>query len=450
MNEMEIRTGETAVRAEEVYHQMSLDEWLESKNRIRKMIHMAKTSFVVIGYELRKIEETKAYEMDGYASLTEFAEAEYDFAPSMTSRLIAVNKAFSEGGYSDVLIDEAEGFSFSKLVEMKDLEPGDLTLIHPDATREEIRELKRFNKAARAEETAENPRETEFGMNPPEEAEAAAGAPENPAEAPPASPHAEWIGAFFKKYPEIAEELKETGFADGNRETLIDRVIPSGNRTFVWKTMFVSMFTDAIRIKKMGRGNFEMPWAEFFDTAEEVIRNMPQNTEEDTHELQLGHKDAGGNGTKGKTDRGNAPETPEGPGDRGEGTEGGAGDAGEDGGADDGGSAEAIREEPNGGGTDAGEAVRGEPGGEKEAPEGIAPAQKEEPERVTGIVEAAAGNLDEPDRTRRIDGLAAAADQFAETLSARIGSGDYAKARLILPQFDTVLEKLIAELGGES
>lgn len=69
---------------------------------------------------------------------------------------------------------------------------------------------------------------------------------------------------------------------------------------------------------------------------------------------------------------------------------------------------------------------------------------------MTGIVEAAAGNLDEPDRTRRIDGLAAAADQFAETLSARIGSGDYAKARLILPQLDTVLEKLIAELGGES
>ena len=441
MNEMEIRTGDTAVRAEEAYHQMSLDEWLESKNRIRKMIRMAKTSFVVIGYELRKIEETKAYEMDGYASLAEFAEAEYDFAPSMTSRLIAVNKAFSEGGYSDVLIDEAEGFSFSKLVEMKDLEPGDLTLIHPDATREEIRELKRFNKAARAEETAENPRETEFGLNPPEEAEAAAGAPENPAEAPPASPHAEWIGAFFKKYPEIAEELKETGFADGNRETLIDRVIPSGNRTFVWKTMFVSMFTDAIRIKKMGRGNIEMPWAEFFDTAEEVIRNMPENTEEDTHELQLGSKDTGGNGTEGETNRGNAPETPEGPGDRGREIEEST---------DEGGSAEAIREEPNGGGADAGETVRGEPEGEKEAPEGIAPAQKEEPERVTGIVEAAAGDPDEPDRTRRIDGLAAAADQFAETLSTRIGSGDYAKARLILPQLDTVLEKLIAELGGES
>ena len=45
---------------EELYHQMTLMEWVSSKNRIRKMIRQAKASFVVIGYELRKIEESRA------------------------------------------------------------------------------------------------------------------------------------------------------------------------------------------------------------------------------------------------------------------------------------------------------------------------------------------------------------------------------------------------------
>ena len=162
MNEMAVRGSGT----EAAFHQMSLDEWLESKNRIRKMIHTAKTAFVVIGYELRKIEESKAYELDGYSSLAEFAEAEFGFGKTMTSRLIAVNRAFSEGGYSDILVAEAEDFSFSQLVEMKDLSAEDLSLIRPETPREAIRDLKRFN--AEAEEIQESAEETPFSMNPPE------------------------------------------------------------------------------------------------------------------------------------------------------------------------------------------------------------------------------------------------------------------------------------------
>ena len=61
----------------ELYHQMTLDEWVASKKRIREMIRTAKTAFIVIGYELRKIDEAEAYKMDGYTSLADFAKGEY-------------------------------------------------------------------------------------------------------------------------------------------------------------------------------------------------------------------------------------------------------------------------------------------------------------------------------------------------------------------------------------
>lgn len=132
----------------ELYHQMTLDEWVASKKRIREMIRTAKTAFIVIGYELRKIDEAEAYKMDGYTSLADFAKGEYGFEKTMTSRLVEVNKAFSEGGYSDILIEDAEGFSFTKLVEMKDLEREDLQVVRPETKREDIRDLKAFEKSA--------------------------------------------------------------------------------------------------------------------------------------------------------------------------------------------------------------------------------------------------------------------------------------------------------------
>lgn len=204
----------------ELYHQMTLDEWAASKNRIREMIRKAKTAFIVIGYELRKIEEAEAYRLDGYDSLADFAKTEYGFEKTMTSRLIEVNKAFSEGGFSDILIEDAEGFTFTKLVEMKDIPREDLQLLRPDTKRDDIRELKRFE--------SEQPEE---------------GAPEGVDEL---------LVEFFRKEKEALNSIFEgieTGTLQGEEE-IAEIISPTGNKAFrkgMWMAFF---YADSVKLKK--------------------------------------------------------------------------------------------------------------------------------------------------------------------------------------------------------
>lgn len=452
----------------ELYHQMTLMEWVKSKDRIRKMIRQAKASFVVIGYELRKIEESRAYEMDGYESLAEFAKEEFDFKPDMTSRLIAVNRAFSEGGYSDILVESAEGFSFSKLVEMKDLEPEDLELIRPQTPREAIRELKRFNASGEA-----------FGMNPPEGTEEAAGQigekPEgNPertarnaeqeaekaeqeAEKPkpaedsteqaeehpeveegdlkaaavdgkePVSPHAGWIKAFFEKYPETAKDLKETDFSTDRQEEMIDRMVPSGDRTFIHKTVFALLSTGGIRIKQLGKGNSEMSWEEFFDIAEQIIRNMAEKEEESGNE-------------RGSDTKGDGSGVPENTGKHHERDKSGVREGRN--GLKSGKKRENTEAEPHSGPCSGGQTEGGEPGGETEDAEGIAPAQIEEAEPVKGTVETA----EETERADKTESLKADATRLSGELAGMIGTGDYIRAKAVLLQLGAVINKLLESI----
>ena len=434
---------------EELYHQMTLMEWVSSKNRIRKMIRQAKASFVVIGYELRKIEESRAYEMDGYESLAEFAEAEFDFKPDMTSRLIAVNKAFSEGGYSDILVDSAEGFSFSKLVEMKDLEPEDLELIRPQTPREAIRELKRFNASGEAPDMNPPEKETEQTNGNAEQAAANAeqetGNPEQKADNPEAaaddpeaaavdipqeaaSPHAGWIKAFFEKYPETAFDLRNTDFSGDRREEMIDRIVPSGDRTFIHKTVFALLSTSGIRIKQLGKGNSDMSWEEFFAIAEPIVRNMPEK-EEKTGDGN--GPDAGGTGSEVPKNTGKHPER------------GKRDDQEENGGAKSQKSRQNTDAEPTSGPRPGEQTDGGEPQGEKGNAEGIAPAQKEEAEHVSGTVETP----EETDRTEKTEGLKEEISRMAGELAEKIMAGDYIRARASLLQLGVAIDELLAEMN---
>ena len=215
----------------ELYHQMTLDEWVASKKRIREMIRTAKTAFIVIGYELRKIDEAEAYKMDGYTSLADFAKGEYGFEKTMTSRLVEVNKAFSEGGYSDILIEDAEGFSFTKLVEMKDLEREDLQVVRPETKREDIRDLKAFEKSA-----------------------------------PEAGGTDELIIEFFKKRKEQLNEIFGR-FGDGllSKETELAEIIsPTGNVAFrkgMWMAFF---YADGITLKDRAGGVVKWTYENLF------------------------------------------------------------------------------------------------------------------------------------------------------------------------------------------
>mgnify|MGYP006897799547 CR=1 FL=1 len=132
------------------YVQMTLNDWLDMKEQLKKELLGVQASFVRIGYTLRKIKDEKLYERDGYTSIAEFAKTEYGLNPSTVSRFMNINKRYSVDGYSDKLRPEFANLGSSKLTEMLALQESDMEMINPNTSRESIRELKDFNKTTPA------------------------------------------------------------------------------------------------------------------------------------------------------------------------------------------------------------------------------------------------------------------------------------------------------------
>lgn len=127
----------------EEYTQITLDEWLQWKEDIRRKLEETADNFVYIGYRLKQIRDSGMY--DGAADIFEFAEKEYGLGKSTVSRFIAINEKYSKDGNSIELKEEFRGFSSSKLAEMLTLPDNEIQLITEKTTIREIRELKSFN-----------------------------------------------------------------------------------------------------------------------------------------------------------------------------------------------------------------------------------------------------------------------------------------------------------------
>lgn len=106
------------------------------------------TSIVEIGYVLRKADDAELFRQKGYSSIFEFAKQEYGWDKAQTSRFMAINREYSEGGYSTVLKAQYEGYGQAKLSEMLLLPEQIREELHPDMKRDEIREIKREYQAA--------------------------------------------------------------------------------------------------------------------------------------------------------------------------------------------------------------------------------------------------------------------------------------------------------------
>ena len=106
------------------------------------------TSIVEIGYVLRKADDAELFRQKGYSSIFEFAKQEYGWDKAQTSRFMAINREYSEGGYSTVLKAQYEGYGQAKLSEMLMLPEQIREELHPDMKRDEIREIKNEYKAA--------------------------------------------------------------------------------------------------------------------------------------------------------------------------------------------------------------------------------------------------------------------------------------------------------------
>ena len=224
------------------YKQITLTEWLDIKKKLKEGISSArdkinglKKDFVKIGYLLRKIDDNELYKQDGYKSIAEFAKAECGLSPSDTTRFIQINKKYSIGGNSEELRPEFLEYGQSKLAAMLALPDADLNMITPQTSREDIRELNRFNKSV-----------PDPGAN---------------------SDIEQLIRDFY-----ISQELVRKAVAvKNNVKELRELIAPSGSRSFRKSKWFIMFHENKISVKEYAGIAKEMSGEEFTKITAKVL-----------------------------------------------------------------------------------------------------------------------------------------------------------------------------------
>ena len=130
---------------------IQIDNMEDVEREIDRAQRKACTSIVEIGFILRKADDSELYRERGYSSIFSFAKEAYGWDKSRTSRFMAINREYSEGGYSAVLKKEYEGFGEAKLSEMLQLPEGIREELDPEMKRDEIRDIKQEYRAAEEE-----------------------------------------------------------------------------------------------------------------------------------------------------------------------------------------------------------------------------------------------------------------------------------------------------------
>lgn len=224
------------------YTQLTLGDWLDMKERLKKDLNGVAESFVRIGYTLRQIEEQQLYQKDGYDSIADFAEKEYGLSSSTVSRFIAINAKYSIDGYSERLRPEFAGIGSSKLAEMLTLPDSDLELIRPQTTRDTIRELKQFNRQIQEDDGLGDI----HGL----------------------------VKSFFQDNQERLKRLYASkAFLNGDINGMVEIVNPGGNWSHRKGIYFMMLYSasEGLKIKKFGQPKPEsMTWADFFSITREI------------------------------------------------------------------------------------------------------------------------------------------------------------------------------------
>lgn len=222
------------------YVQLTLNDWVEMKQKLRQELLGVKQSFVRIGYTLRKIDDQKLYEHDGYRSIAEFAAKEYGLGASIVSRFMAINREYSIDGYSEHLRPEYAELGRSQLEEMLKLPEQDRPMIQPETAREDIRELKKFNKQIPETGVADDLKQL--------------------------------IENFFHDNPDILNAIFERGeFEEQDMKQFAEIVNPGGNRSYKKGMYFLMLYETRIAVKRFGSAPDNMTWWEFYQAVIEIF-----------------------------------------------------------------------------------------------------------------------------------------------------------------------------------
>lgn len=199
----------------------------EYKQELDAVLTRTAEDFVQIGYLLKVARDTNVLAESGYATVTDFAKAEYGIDKTQVSRFISINDRFSEDGYSDHLLTSYKGFGYAKLTLMLQIPDEINEVLPPTLSKAEIQDIK--------DEVDAESKVTDIEVEI-EKAEAAA-VTDKPMLPPEGSPLYRNLWQLGKEQEELFRKLwmvcfMETASGNRNNAEIMDVLIPQGDAVY--------------------------------------------------------------------------------------------------------------------------------------------------------------------------------------------------------------------------
>ncbi len=199
----------------------------EYKQELDAVLTRTAEDFVQIGYLLKVARDTNILTESGYATVTDFAKAEYGIDKTQVSRFISINDRFSEGGYSDHLLTNYKGFGYAKLTLMLQIPDEINEALPPTLSKAEIQDIK--------DEVDAESKVTDIEVEI-ERAEAAA-VTDKPMLPPEGSPLERNLWQLGKEQEDLFRKLwmvcfMETASGNRNNAEIMDVLIPQGDAVY--------------------------------------------------------------------------------------------------------------------------------------------------------------------------------------------------------------------------
>mgnify|MGYP006993693340 CR=1 FL=1 len=199
----------------------------EYKQELDAVLTRTAEDFVQIGYLLKVARDTNILAESGYATVTDFAKAEYGIDKTQVSRFISINDRFSEDGYSDHLLPSYKGFGYAKLTLMLQIPDEINEALPPTLSKAEIQDIK--------DEVDAESKVTDIEVEI-ERAEAAT-VTDKPMLPPEGSPMKRNLWQLGKEQEDLFRKLwmvcfLHTAFGNKNNAEIMDILIPQGDAVY--------------------------------------------------------------------------------------------------------------------------------------------------------------------------------------------------------------------------
>lgn len=226
---------------------LTLPELEQEEQGIRENLGGIVKNFVKTGWHLSRIDRSGAYKLKGYHSVTEYARETFGMAPDGVSRFIHVYEKYSIQGDTPELREEYRDFNFSQLTEMLQLPEDDHAMIRPETKREDIRDLKKFNK-----QSEHNPDNLLNWQQDPDDIIREA--------------VKEFFKARKKDLNEIYDQYGAGPYPEEDIKKMARFLYHEKKKKFQTNRVFVMLYPDQVFIKSSDGELHDITWPEFFQT----------------------------------------------------------------------------------------------------------------------------------------------------------------------------------------